>query len=453
MRFLIISFCISIFVLLASCSNSGSKTTSDNDISPLFAFDFGGGKIANGYQYVNANSSFSSELGYGFTSKGKLLEFNRKGDDELTTDFVTSDEPFYFEVNLPEGNYDVKVYLGDEKGMASTTVKAESRRLMLEKVETENGNVVAKTFTVNVRTPKINDSTSIRLKSREFGYLNWDHKLSIEFNGKRPCVAGVEIFKAKENIPVIFLAGNSTVVDQEEEPWASWGQMFPRFLKPGIVVANFAESGEALKSFRGRRRLQKITSIMKPGDYLFIEFAHNDQKKKSGAYVEEWTGYTEQLKYFINEARAKGGQPVLVTSMHRRRFDENGKVVNTLEEYPDAMRALAEKENVPLIDLNAMSKIFYEAMGPKHSKVAFVHYPAGTFPGQDKALADNTHFSTYGAYELAKCIVEGIRKTNLGINDYIIDGLSLFNPANPDSFNEFDLPRSPASSIVKPDGN
>ena len=450
MKYFSFSILIIIGILLNGCT--ASKKTTVVQVQPIYAFDFGTGDVADGYTQVDANVSYNNEIGYGFTSKGTLTNVNRESGSDVTSDFVTSDEPFYFEMKLPEGNYFVELQLGDPKGMSSTTVKAESRRLMLEEVNTESGNTVTKSFTVNVRTARINDSVSIRLKSRELGYLNYDDKLSIEFNGKRPCIAGIKVFP-QENIPVIYLAGNSTVTDQEEEPWASWGQMFPRFLKPGIAVANYAESGEALKSFRGRRRLQKITSIMKPGDYLFIEFAHNDQKKKSGAYVEAWTTYTDQLKYFINEARAKGGQPVLVTSMHRRVFDENGEVVNTLEDYPAAMRALAKEENLPLIDLNAMSKVFYEAMGPEHSKVAFVHYPAGTFPGQDKALADNTHFSTYGAYELAKCIIEGIKLTNLGINDYIIDGLPTFNPAQPDPFEEFDLPRSPASSIVKPDGN
>ncbi len=448
MKTLKLSLVLSIGILVMSCTNTIAK--SDN--KPLFAFDFGSGKIAKGYQQATAASKYNSELGFGFTSKGTLEEVNREGRNKLETDFVTSDEPFYFEVDLPEGNYNVTIYLGDEEGVSSTNVKAESRRLMLEKVETKEGKTVSKTFTVNIRTPKIDENSSIRLKSREFGYLNWDNKLTIEFNGEQPCVAGVEIYPVSD-VPVIFLAGNSTVVDQENEPWASWGQMFPNFLEPGISVANFAESGEALKSFKGRGRLKKITSLMKPGDYLFIEFAHNDQKSNSSSYVLPWTSYTEELKYFINEARAKGGQPVLVTSMHRRRFDDDGKVINTLDEYPDAMRALAKEENLPLIDLNAMSKIMYEVWGPEHSKVAFVHYPAHSFPGQLGPLADNTHFSTYGAYELAKCVVEGIRATDLEINKFIKEGLPTFNPAEPDPFAEFDLPRSPSSSIIKPDGN
>src|SRR5690606_7282391 len=117
----------------------------------------------------------------------------------------------------------------------------------------------------------INDRDSIRLKSREFGYLNWDDKLTLEFNGSRPAVNAVEIVPVQD-VTVVFLAGNSTVVDQELEPWAAWGQMIPKFFTQDVVIANFAESGETLKSFEAERRLEKISGLMKKGDYLFIEF-------------------------------------------------------------------------------------------------------------------------------------------------------------------------------------
>src|SRR5690606_37810373 len=159
--------------------------------------------------------------------------------------------------------------------------------------------------------------------------------LSLEFNNKRPCVISVEIEKA-EDIPTIYLAGNSTVVDQEYEPWAAWGQMITAFFKRKVAVANYAESGDSLRSFIADKRLKKILSVIKPADYLFIEFAHNDQKA-GGAYVAPFTDYKDHLKLFIKAAREKGAIPVLVTSMHRRNFDENGAIINTLDDYPEAM--------------------------------------------------------------------------------------------------------------------
>ncbi len=322
---------------------------------------------------------------------------------------------------------------------------------MLENVKPGKGQTIQKTVVVDVRMPKINTAEQIRLNDRELPYLNWDNKLTLEFNGDFPCVAGIEIERADE-LPTIFLAGNSTVTDQEYEPWASWGQMFPNFLKPEIVVANYAESGETLLAFKREKRLQKLLSQMKTGDYLFMEFAHNDQKP-GGNHLDAFTSYKDELKSFIAEARKKGGKPVLVTSTNRRRFGENGEIINTLEDYPEAMRQTAREENVPLIDLNAMSKQFYEALGPENSKKAFVHYPANTYPGQDKPLADDTHFNPYGAYELAKCVAEGIRVSIPELAKYLRNELPVFNPSHPDALDQFHWPRSPSVKLLKPDGN
>lgn len=416
-----------------------------------FNFDFGSGKIKKGWTQVTVTTLYTAEKGFGLIPSGEMVSGKTGSKDAPTGNFLCSRKPFYFEVELPEGHYQVILTLGGVKEGTSTTVKAESRRLMLENVKTNNGETVQKMITVDVRTPRINGSEQIRLKERELKYLNWDNKLTLEFNGEYPCVSAIKVIKT-DSLPTIFLAGNSTVTDQENEPWASWGQMIPRFLKPGIVVANFAESGESLRSFKGEKRLQKILSLMKPGDYLFVEFAHNDQKP-GGSHVDAFTTYKDELKFFIAEARKKGGKPILVTSMHRRRFDENGKIINTLENYPEAMRQTASEENVPLIDLNAMSKTFYEALGSENSKKAFVHYPANTYPGQEKPLADDTHVNPYGAYELAKCIAESIRKNNPDLAKYLIDGLPVFDPAHPDPVNEFHWYESPTVSVLKPDGN
>jgi len=396
---------------------------------------------------VDTTAIYTDDVGFGLKPSGKL-EKNAKGSK---IPFVTSKKPFYFEVNLPEGHYQIELALGGSPEVSATTVKAESRRLMLENIKTEKNKIVKKTILVDVRSPQINDSDKIKLKEREFKYLNWDNKLTLEFNGENPCISSIVIKKADE-LPTIFLAGNSTVTDQEYEPWASWGQMFPCFLKPNVVVANYAESGETLLAFKREKRLQKIMSQMKVGDYLFIEFAHNDQKA-GGNHLDAFTNYKDELKSYIAEARKKGGKPVLVTSMNRRRFDENGKIINTLENYPEAMRQTAAEENVPLIDLNAMSKEFYEAMGPENSKKVFVHYPANSYPGQEKELADNTHFNPYGAYELARCIVTSIILNKMELSKYLIDPVTIFDPKKPDPVTEFHWYESPSVNLIKPDGN
>ena len=421
-----------------------------------FKFDFGSGKTAAGYIQITPDSKFDYKTGYGFDQNSTVESVDRDG-DPLVADFVTSDKPFYFSVKLPDGNYDVKVTMGDRLEGSSVTIRAECRRLMIEKAESTLGKIATVNFTVHVRDSMIRDGAGnvtkrVRLKEREISYRHWDNLLTLEFNGDNPSISAVEITPNK-TATTVFLAGNSTVVDQDKEPWAAWGQMIPRFFEAKtIAVANYAESGEALNSFISARRLEKILSLMKQGDYLFIEFGHNDQKQK-GEGIGPFTSYKRDLKFFISEVRKKGGIPVLVTSMHRRNFDSAGHIVNTLGDYPEAVRQTAKEENTALIDLNAMSKILYEAWGPERSIKAFVHYPANTFPGQNTELKDNTHFNTYGAWQIAKCITKGIREANLDIAKYLVKDVTAFDPAKPDPIEKWEWPLSSLFASIKPEGD
>jgi lysophospholipase L1-like esterase len=435
-------------ILLAAGSIKAQPTS--------FKFDFGTGRTAPGYISITPDSKFTYATGYGFDQNSIVEGVDRKG-NPLTGDFITGNKPFYFSVVLPDGNYDVKLFLGDTRGISATTVRTECRRLMLENIRTAKGKITTQIFTVHVKDSLIRDAQNkvinkVRLKPREVTYLHWDNLLTMEFNDSMPKVCGLEITPDKD-ATTIFLAGNSTVVDQDREPWAAWGQMFPAFLIPNkVVVANYAESGETLKAFKGERRLEKIGSMAKPGDYLFIEFAHNDQKPGS-SHLDPFTTYKATLKEWISEARKRDVIPVLVTSMHRRNFDSLGHIINTLQEYPEAMRQTAKEENVYLIDLNAMSKTLYEAWGETGSIKAFVHFPANSFPNQKEALKDNTHFTTYGAYELASCIVSSIKMQHLPLEKYIRSDIPLFDPGKPMAFEKFYWPQSPFVSSGKPDGN
>jgi len=187
---------------------------------------------------------------------------------------------------------------------------------------------------------------------------------------------------------------------------------------------------------------------MKSGDYLFIEFGHNDQKE-NGPDDGAFKSYSERLRLFVNEFRLKGGIPVIVSPANRRSFGEDGKLINSLGDYPGAAKKVAEELKVPFIDLNAMTKTMYEAMGTENSKKLFVIYPANTFPGQKEALNDNTHFNSYGAYQLAKCIIEGIKENKLDLKNFLVKDIPSFNPAKPDPFESFSLPLSPRSPVDK----
>jgi len=414
-----------------------NQTASSNRV--IRKFDFGPGKVARGYTQVLQQTTYSKELGYGFEPGSNVSCVDRGGKNALRNDLCTSDQPFFFSVALPEGNYHVTITFGDQNAETTTTVKAELRRLMLEEIHTAAGKFATRSFAVNLRTPQISTGGEVKLKDREktSEFWAWDEKLTLEFNNKRPSVCAIEIMRT--NGPTLFLLGDSTVCDQPQEPYNSWGQMLTRFFKPGIAVANHAESGESLRSSLGARRLDKVLSLMKPGDYLFIQYGHNDEKEK-GDGVGAFTTYKASLKHFVEEVRKRGGIPVLITPVQRRTFDSQGKITNSHGDYPEAVRQAAKEESVPVIDLNTLSTPLYEAWGPELSKRAF-------------APNDGTHHNNYGSYELARCIVEGIKAIGIGLVKYLATDVPRFDPNHPDPIDSFKIPASPQMTKVKPLGS
>jgi len=413
-------------------------------------YDFGPGPVGEGMKRVLPEMIYSDAAGFGFELGASVTAVDRGGDDPVTGDFCTAKEPFFFSVAVPEeGNYRVTVTLGDRQAESVTTIKAELRRLMVQEVHATPGQFEKVSFIVNTRTAKIVavgdiGAGEVRLKvPRETTQeaWAWDNRLTLEFGNSRPAVCAVEV--AKVDVPTIFLLGDSTVCDQPQEPYASWGQMLTRFFKPTVAVANHGESGESYGASLGRRRIDKIASLMKPGDYLLMQFGHNDQKEK-GEGVGPFTSYKANIKRHVALVRARGGIPVIVSPMERRAFDADGKVKPSLADYAEASRQAAQEDGVAFIDLNTMSKRFYEVLGLQKSALAFAA-PEGR--------QDNTHHNNYGSYELAKCIVQGIRDNKLGVAKEIGDDFKGFDPAHPDPLEAFVLPASPARPSQRPLGN
>lgn len=352
-----------------------------------------------------------------------------------------------FSVQVPEGDYRVTLDLGGDKA-SETTVKAESRRLMLENIRVPARKTVKREIVVNVRRPELAPppvnapgGKRVALNAREDGSYDWDDKLTLEFCGPTAAVRRLKIEAV--TVPTVFLAGDSTVTDQRFEPAAGWGQMLPRFFKPDLSVSNQAESGETLKAFLVERRLDKILSRVKRGDWLLIQFGHNDQKPQwPQTYVQAATTYRDYLRAYIGEARLRAATPVLVTSMHRRKFDAAGKIVNTHGDYPQAVRETAQALGAPLIDLHTMSAAFYEALGPDNAWKAF-----------NDGGKDATHHNNYGAYQLARCVVEGIRASVPDLAAHLVTDLPPFDPAKPPAPETFAVPASAASSQEIPRGN
>ncbi len=333
-----------------------------------------------------------------------------------------------FSALLPEGNYRVTVRMAADRN-GPVTVWAEQRRLMIDRVQVRRGQPLERSFIVNVRRPGLGalpdnatGGTTVRLKPRELGSPTWDDRLSVAVTGEA-AVRLTWLRVEPADVPTLYLAGDSTVTDQAA-PNGSWGQFMPH-LFPGIAVANHAESGESLKSFVTEQRLDKLLSKLRAGDWVMVQFGHNDQKTQwPQTYADAATTYRSWLRTYIAEIRARGATPLLVTSPERRNFDTDGHIRPTLAEYAQAMRAVAREEKVALLDLNASSIRFYESLGPGVSPRAFAE------SGDDK-----THHNEYGARQLARAVVEALRRADLtltaGLEKHIAADAGVFDAADP----------------------
>jgi lysophospholipase L1-like esterase len=406
---------------------------SAQDANSSYKFSFAGEQP--GFTAVPADAPYSQERGYGFEPGAKITENGA----------ASSDTPFYFSAAVPDGNYKVTITFGGAEP-SITTVKAELRRLMLEKVETAQGKTETRTIAVNVKTPDY-PGGKVRLKGNREAVqegFNWDPRLNLFFGNKHPSVKSIEIEKV--DIPTVFILGDSTSTDQMAEPYSSWGQSITAFFKPDVAVANHGESGESMAGAVGAKRPDKIYSQMKKGDYLFIQFGHNDMKSNAANALET---FKSGLTKAVEEARKHDATPVLVTPVSRRTF-KDGKITNSFvtakgDDYLQAVKDVAEQTKAALIDLNAMSATLYEAVGTEKAPLLFAH-PEGR-------PVDGTHHDDFGSYEIAKCVLEGIRQNKLPLAQSIRDDFKGFDPANPDKLEEWDLPLDPPRETERPPGN
>ncbi|TAE73506.1 MAG: rhamnogalacturonan acetylesterase [Verrucomicrobia bacterium] len=386
----------------------------------IWKFDFGSNPPASGFTAVRAADRFTPAHGHGF-------DLDRPVTENAT--HVTGSGGFYFSLGVPEGCYEILATLGDDTDSSDTTIKAESRRLMIDHFTTLPGQAREARFTVHIRRPSIPGAGAVRLKARENHYLHWDDKLTLEFNGPAPRIDRLEIRRV-EKTTVVHLLGDSTVADQAYEPWNSWGQMLPRFFTHHIAVANHAESGESIRSSLSARRVDKLYHSLAPGDHVLIQFGHNDMKDRS---PDALSTYRRNLSSIVHEIRKRGGNPTLVTSMERK----HGLHKDSLGAYPDTVRSIARELKVPLIDLHKSSRTLYQALGPR----------------LDLAFQDGTHHNNYGSYQLARCIVEGIRDLHPDLARHLRPETGRFDPEQPDDPLRFEIPASPLRDPAKPDGD
>ena len=392
------------------------------DAAENYKFDFGEGPVAAGYTQVKANTKYSDSQGYGFES-GTVSSVDRLWDDDLTTDFLTAKGDMVFSVALPQGNYEVTFILGDGENESETTVWAENRKLMLDRVTLAGGVFSRQTVSLRrMETRSMDGSVTMSIKDREKDYRTWDKKLTFVISGKAPAVAGIEI-KRNDNVTTLWLCGNSTVVDQMTAPWAGWGQMAPGFFKSTLAIANYAESGLTASGFYSMKRLAKILSEVKKGDFVTVQFAHNDQKNQNDV-----NNYEATLTKYANEIKAKGATPLFVTSTARQNETDPKTAVGGL---PERMRALGKKLGVTVLDLNQHSITLGKALGGNKEKMYM--YTA----------SDKTHFCEYGAYELVRANIEEIKAKVPELAKHLRDDHEAFDSSKPDPLDVLTRAKTP----------
>jgi beta-galactosidase len=399
-----------------------------------YQFAFGAGKPQRAVQQISAQDQYTAEKGFGIESSANvptpgvtpLPPMSPSVQDSAGC--ITSDKPFIFSAAVPEGVYRVTVTIGDPAADCTATIKAEARRLMVENWRVAKGAIATKSFLVHVRRPEIaGTDAKVKLDPREPGSFTWDDKLSLEFLGGHIALQKIDIHKVDDAV-TIFLCGDSTVTDQPIEPYGSWGQMLPRWFDDKVCVANFAESGETLKAFKLEKRWDKVSSLVKPGDYVFMQFGNNDMQTRghnamwpADDHEEDWenvhsdadTDYQTILEDWSAQVKAKGATPVIVAPYTKQRGgapDPAG-----LRTYPQAAEKAAKDSDTPFLNLTAISTDVLESLGTQNGMLAYV---------------DGQHTRSYGAYMNSRSVVFGIQQLKLNVAKYLADD-SAFDPKKP----------------------
>lgn len=217
---------------------------------------------------------------------------------------------------------------------------------------------------------------------------------------------------------VVFIAGDSTAAAKspEKRPESGWGEHLAQHLRPGIRVLNYAVNGRSTKSFLAEGRLAEIERQLKPGDYLFIQFGHNDQKQEDPErYTDPEKLYQENLALFVKTARGRGAHPLIFSSVSRRAFVKGQIVSDNLGDYPQAARMVAERLQVPFVDLFQSTSALLDELGEEASRGLFLQLKPGESENYPDGVEDNTHFNEYGALCVARLAAAELRKLSLPI--------------------------------------
>lgn len=228
---------------------------------------------------------------------------------------------------------------------------------------------------------------------------------------------------------IVFLAGDSTMAQKlaSRRPETGWGEALQQYFDIDRVrIVNLARNGRSTRSFVAEARWGALLQQVSEGDYVFIQFGHNDEKADNpSVYADPQRDYPGNLRRFAREVRARGGHPVLLTPVARRRFAANGTVVDTHGAYPEAVRTVARTDSIPLIDMQRRSTALLRQYGVEGSKQLFLHVDSSTkHPNYPRGVRDDTHFSPHGAEMIAREVVRGIREAVPALAEHLDGGVA-----------------------------
>jgi len=218
----------------------------------------------------------------------------------------------------------------------------------------------------------------------------------------------------------VWLIGDSTMAikDPKTYPETGWGMPFVYFFDSTVKVDNRAQNGRSTRTFMEEGRLQPVVEAMQEGDYVFVQFGHNDEVKTKKSYTTEEEFKSNLVKY-ITDTRSKKANPVLLTPVARRSFDSTGHVTGTHDVYAQIVRNVAKENNVPLIDLDKEAQALYQQWGVEKSKLLFNHLAPGEHPNYPQGKEDNTHFNELGARMIAEIVLKDVRGLGLELVDRV----------------------------------
>ncbi|WP_156240789.1 fibronectin type III domain-containing protein [Microbacterium oryzae] len=361
-------------------------------------FDFGSGAVAEGYLPVAADTPYSAERGFGFAEGATATETDRGG-DALRGDFVTPVDST-FVVDLGSVDYTVSIIAGDTGAATEIAISSEE----IQKVQTTS-------------------KPAGQYLEMNYDIALVDGQLSFGFTGAAPNINAIVITPqpAREaaDQPTAYLTGDSTVqtYDPYWEPQAGWGQMLDRFLTDDVAVDNQSIGGRSSRTFVTEGRLDSVLRAVRPEDYVFAQFGHNDATAsvpERYTTPEQYQGY---LRTLVNGTRQRGGTPVLVTPMNRLDVDaETGAFNESFPEYVQAMKAVAAELDVALVDLSASSRAYLDEIGAEAAKSVFLYADAGVYPNRPAGVQDNTHLQEYGAIQMARLVALDVAGLGLPIS-------------------------------------